>query len=240
VGGAGGEVKGRLERGRERLRHRLARRGVTLSAGLLAALAAPARALPRGRLVDSVVSLASPFATPAAAGRAALLAQGVLQAMKLKQAKTALTAVLLLGTLAVSAGGLAHRARAGKPAPPAPTGDAVKSQDAPKPAAVPAATTQALTVRGRVLDPTGNPVAGAKLYLPAAPKLSPAFLLEAMTRPTPSATTGPDGRFQLSAEPTPLGMGHTRPLVVVADGYAADWADPAAPGPDGTLTLRLV
>src|SRR5262249_61788355 len=44
-------------------------------------------------------------------------------------------------------------------------------------------------VRGRVIDPDGHPVAGAKLYLIAA---------GATEVPTPQATADADGRFRLT------------------------------------------
>src|SRR5262249_44780494 len=107
LGWSAGEGKGRVGGGRERVRARPTRRGVAPSAGLLSAIAAPAQSAVPLRLVDSVASLvSSPTATAAAAGNAALLARGVLRAMKLHQLKSVVTAVLLAGVL--SAGVTLH------------------------------------------------------------------------------------------------------------------------------------
>jgi RNA polymerase sigma factor (sigma-70 family) len=231
-----GAVKGRLERGRERLRQRLVRRGVTLSAGLLAAVAAPSRAAVPIGLVDSVVSMASPLATPAAAaGHAALLAQGVLHAMKLRQIQRTMAFCLLFGSLVAGVVLPALRAKAEKPAP------VVPADPPPPPAANASPQTAApakVTVQGRVLDPSGQPVAGAKLFLPARPKPGPeqAEGAEAVLQ----TATGTDGRFRFETEPTEPPMNYFRQLVAVAAGYGPDWADPMKPGPDGEVVLRLV
>src|SRR5262249_30415698 len=112
-----------------------------------------------------------------------------------------------------------------------PPADAAKVAAAPAPGKV--------AVQGRVLDPNGKPVAGAKLYLPAIPKpdgRTPLLDADAFLM----ATTGPDGSFRFETEPTPPAMSHLRTLTAVADGFAADWSEPLKPGPDGELVLRLV
>src|SRR5262249_61285624 len=94
-------------------------------------------------------------------------------------------------------------------------------------------------VRGRVLDPTGKPVAGAKLYLPAAlPMIPLPFLKEAA--PHLQATTGPDGRFEFSVARPRADRDFYRQLVAVADGLAADWAEPLKPDASRDLTVTLV
>jgi RNA polymerase sigma factor (sigma-70 family) len=85
LGWSAGAVKGMLERGRELLRSRLTRRGIALSATALAGLLsenALSAAVPAA-LSDSTVKAALLFAAgkAAAAGSAAALAEGVLQAM---------------------------------------------------------------------------------------------------------------------------------------------------------------
>jgi RNA polymerase sigma factor (sigma-70 family) len=130
LGWTAGAVKGMLERGRELLRSRLARRGVTLSAGPLAvmfignALSAAVPAV----LSDSTVQAAVRFAAgkAGAAGCAAALAEGVLQAMSVHRMKWWLAVVLLLGLAGAGAGVLAFGGRpadapeASKDAGPAP------------------------------------------------------------------------------------------------------------------------
>jgi RNA polymerase sigma factor (sigma-70 family) len=115
LGRSAGAVKGLLERGRELLRSRLARRGVTLSLGSLAAMLsgnALSAAVP-AVLRDSTVRAALVFAAgkAPAAGSAAALAQGVLQAMFMYWVKRWLAVVLMLGLAGGGAGLLAFGGR---------------------------------------------------------------------------------------------------------------------------------
>src|SRR5262249_1330723 len=102
LGWSVGSVKGYLERGRKQRGSRLARRGVALSAGLLSTLLAPHAQAVTPRLVDSTLQSALlTTATPAgvaATGRAALLAQGVLQSMRTTQRMIVAAIVLLAGS----------------------------------------------------------------------------------------------------------------------------------------------
>ncbi|HTK76804.1 MAG TPA: sigma-70 family RNA polymerase sigma factor, partial [Gemmataceae bacterium] len=229
LGWSVGSVKGNLERGRKRLHARLTRRGITLSAGLLGAVAAPAPAVVPLKLVDSVVSLANAPASAAPASVAAL-AQGVLRVMKLQQIKSAITYTVLTGVLTLGVGVSTLAAFGDKPAKP--------DKDQPPPAVAKADTPAPGTqiVRGRVLDPTGKPVAGAKLYLPAALPMIPLPFFQKEATPQLQATTGPDGRFEFTVARAPAGMDFYRQLVAVADGLAADWAEPLKPDATGDLT----
>jgi len=115
LGRSAGAVKSLLERGRELLRSRLARRGVTLSMGSLAAMlsgSALSAAVP-AVLRDSTVRAALVFAAgkAPAAGSAAALAQGVLQAMFRYRVKRWLAVVLMLGLAGGGAGLLAFGGR---------------------------------------------------------------------------------------------------------------------------------
>ena len=108
LGWSPGAVKGMLERGREVLRSRLARRGVALSLGSLAAALsgdALSAAVP-ATLMDFTVRAAVAFAARdvAAAGSAAALAEGVLQAMWMTRLKVWLAAFLVLGLALTGAG----------------------------------------------------------------------------------------------------------------------------------------
>jgi len=94
-----GEVKGRLERGRDLLRARLTRRGLTISAGALPML------LTEGLVAAVPLNLLSSTIQAAAGGAvsasAALLLKGALQAMfweKMKLASAIVLTVLVLGT----------------------------------------------------------------------------------------------------------------------------------------------
>jgi RNA polymerase sigma factor (sigma-70 family) len=133
LGWSAGAVKGMLERGRELLRSRLARRGVTLSAGSLAAMLsgnALSAAVP-AVLRDSTVQAALVFAAgKTAAGNAALLAEGVLQAMLMYRVKWWLAAVLLLGVAGTGAGLLAFGGRPAEgPAAPEKAGPTPKADE---------------------------------------------------------------------------------------------------------------
>lgn len=234
LGWSVGSVKGNLERGRKRLHARLTRRGITLSAGLLGAVAAPAQAVVPLKLVDSAVSLAN---TPASAAPAsvAALAQGVLRVMKLQQIKSAITYTVLTGVLTLGVGVSTLAAFGDRPARP-------DEKDQP-PANVAKADTPTpgmLAVKGRVLDPTGKPVAGAKLYLPVALPMIPLPFFQKEAAPQLQATTGPDGRFEFTVARPRGDMDFYRQLVAVADGFAADWAEPLKPDAKGDLTFKLV
>jgi RNA polymerase sigma factor (sigma-70 family) len=234
LGWSVGSVKGNLERGRKRLHARLVRRGITLSAGLLGAVAAPAQAVVPLKLVDSVMSRANAPASAAPATVAAL-AQGVLRVMKLQQIKSVITYTILTGVLTLGVGVHTFAVFDDKPAKP--------EKDQPAPANVAKAGAPApgmQVVKGRVLDPTGKPVAGARLYLPAALPRIPLPFFQKDAAPQLQATTGPDGRFEFSVVRAPAGMDFYRPLVAVADGFAADWAEPLKPDATGDLTFKLV
>ncbi len=132
LGWSPGAVKGMLERGRERLRSRLARRGVALSAGTLASLLSES-ALSAGvsaALRDSTVKAAMLFAAgkAMAAGSAAALAEGVLQAMWMSRLKALVALVVALGVGGAGAGVFALGSRPTEPeafrkAEPAPRAD---------------------------------------------------------------------------------------------------------------------
>jgi RNA polymerase sigma factor (sigma-70 family) len=130
LGWSAGAVKGMLERGRELLRSRLTRRGVTLSTTALAALLsenALSAGVPAG-LSDSTIKAALLFAAgkAGAAGSAAALAEGVLQAMRMSRFKIAVVAVLALTVVGTGAGVLAL---GGRPAEPEAS---KKAEEAPK------------------------------------------------------------------------------------------------------------
>jgi RNA polymerase sigma factor (sigma-70 family) len=133
LGWSAGAVKGMLERGRERLRSRLVRRGVTLSAGALAPMLSE-NALPAAVPVvlrDSTVKAAIAFAAgkATAAGSAAALAEGVLQAMFMYRVMRWLAVVLVLGLAGAGAGVLAFGGRPEEPVAPEQAGLAAKADE---------------------------------------------------------------------------------------------------------------
>jgi RNA polymerase sigma factor (sigma-70 family) len=195
----------RLARARQQLRRRLARRGIELGA-VLAALsvahstgkAAVPAALARAT-VGFGLSVAAGGPAAAIPSHVAALAAGVTRAMFLTKAKIA-TAVLIAAGLLIAVGGaLAYQAFAAEETPPA---AARPSEPQPPPkadAAPPAAQVDdgnaAATFSGRVLDPDGKPVAGAKVvfHQRCPPQELPDFFPAPVT-----GTTDADGRYRLS------------------------------------------
>jgi protocatechuate 3,4-dioxygenase beta subunit len=88
-------------------------------------------------------------------------------------------------------------------------------------------------VRGRVLDPEGKPMAGARLYLATT---SPNGEL-----PSQQATSGPDGRFRFADPRSELDKGAAKSpyqVMAVGTGHGCDWV--AVGSAKEELTLRLV
>jgi RNA polymerase sigma factor (sigma-70 family) len=221
-----GTVHTRLSQARKELLRRLGRRGVSLSAALCAAALsreAASAAVP-GALAKTAVraALAGAASAPVAA-----LARGVTRAMFLTRGKTAVSAVLLAAGLLATAALGRHDGAPRAPAGGMPTS---KSKEARAEGTAPAGKEEAagtVEVSGRVLDPDGKPVTGAKLYL-ASGWLGPSSFAPVR------ATSGPDGRFRFRARPRfPDDVGE---LVATAEGYGPGWA-PA--GARNDLTVRL-
>ena len=199
-------VKGSLERGRLRLRARLQRRGIALSAGLLAAVdAATGSAVPPS-WVDSVVSLAGPGTVRPAVSA---LANGVTPVFRFPR-----FAALAAGLL-VAVGGLI--AASGSPDPAAPPKKDVPpvlpAKEAPEPKG------ETLVVTGKVTDPAGKPVAGAKLYVPVLLRTPPVSEGDVGTKVI--GETAADGTYKVEIEKSEL----TRYLIVGAGGRAIGWAN---------------
>jgi RNA polymerase sigma factor (sigma-70 family) len=108
----------RLTRACRRLRVRLTRRGVTLSASALAALGADrATALPATLVMTAVEAMGTGRAVPAGA---AILAQGVLRALRMARLRVVGAVLLALGLLGVAGGVAAYHLGGGEPAPVTP------------------------------------------------------------------------------------------------------------------------
>jgi RNA polymerase sigma factor (sigma-70 family) len=179
------EVRGRLERGRACLRGRLARRGVSLSAGLLAAMNAPA--LPAGIVPRALTAVRS--TSPAAAS--ALAWPGGIA--------VAVAAAVVLGVIIERGGAQAGPAPAAKPA-------------AESPAAKGGTALKSATVSGRVINPDGKPVSGAKVFVQTA---------SAQELGRPLALTDRSGKFTVpisDVEPN-----DRTAVIAVADGFVAAW-----------------
>jgi protocatechuate 3,4-dioxygenase beta subunit len=241
LGWTKGTVKGRLQRGRELLRCRLRRRGLELPAGLFAT----ALALHFGSAPVSAALADSTFraAVAVAAGRSvvgdvvstkvAALVRGASRAALLQQTK-ARAALVLLMALGLGLGAVALAA--------ARPGEGAEPPTAPSPLQAKADAARVITVSGRVLDPEGQPVAGAELYLSKATPQGPAS--------SRKATSGPDGRFRFTLARSRLDTdgsdSHDRiavQVMAVARGHGCDWAAVAPNAADGEaseLTLHLV
>jgi RNA polymerase sigma factor (sigma-70 family) len=241
-------VLSRLFKARKRLGQRLARRGVDLTAvlGAIALATQPASALSP---MLTAATIRAALATASGEGLAGMvsasvveLAQGTTTAVMMSKAKMA-TALLLIAALAAGAGAWTCRMTA-TPLP-------AESQEQPQ---VPARSAQSrsdkpqqenrneVTVSGRVVDPDGKPVSGAKL-----------IFLYRSGRNIPKkvwATSSAEGRFTfavpvkeverngyiVSFSEMPWGDTH---VLAVADGYGFAVARVGKPGATD-LTLRLV
>src|SRR5262249_46648981 len=138
------------------------------------------------------------------------------QAMFLGKIKLALV-LLAVGLCALGAGLLTHRALAAPPAEsPQKAGPQAPAKEPDK-----ARAKSSVVVRGRVLDPAGNPARDAQVYL----------VYISTGKPKVRATTGADGRFRFTtteadfrAYPDPNPWQYAS-IVAVAKGHgpAAAW-----------------
>jgi RNA polymerase sigma factor (sigma-70 family) len=193
-------LKSQLDRGRKKLGDALTRRGVVMGAGLLAVLAtSPAGASP-SRLAESVLAAASGKPSPAVAA----LAEGV--AVNGLLNKSLLVVLALVGAAALglgiellpftAAGEQLQQAAPGAAPAKERTGDA--ASDAAK----------ETTISGRVLNPDGEPLAGAKL-----------LLYPYDGEPMDAGTSGADGRFKVEVPAKPM----TLYLAARAEGAGTDF-----------------
>ncbi len=222
-----GSVRGRLDRARRKLQDRLVRRGIAPAAGLaalaaggeVASAAVPAQLM--GATVATLGRAATATIVSATAPAALELADAVFRGMGLAKIRAA--ALLVVGFLALGALPLvASLERAAAPVP------------SPRRAA--ATDDEGITLRGRVLDREGRPIAGARVAVGSDLRGKESV---------PEAATDADGRFALTRVPAGLAV-----LTVQARGHEPDLktltAGPGSPpvefrlGPGHAIAGRIV
>jgi RNA polymerase sigma factor (sigma-70 family) len=230
----------RMNRARRLLQKALAGRGIELAA-LLGALAiadgavkaAPAT-LVRATIRFGLLVAAGEPAAGVIPSHVAKLAAGVTRAMFPTKAKLATAVLLVLGCFIAGASVLTHPALATPREEPKPQADAQRPTTVQP--VTPEERNGSIEVRGRVLDPDGQPVTGARLVFVHAPvEMGPEKVW---------ATSSPDGRFHFA-----VGKSFQDPLVenpwdytfvvAVAEGYGFAWAR-VRPDKPGEVTLHLV
>lgn len=235
-----GTVSTRVTRARQLLRKRLAHRGLSVSVAALGAALAQrtAAAVPAALTAATVRTAARLVSAGGAAGiisaSVAELMEGAKQAMLLSRFKIVIFLALAAGAVAVGAASRAALRRE----PPTPPQDAPRAEAAKALPAKPAEKPAAVTVSGRVLDPDGKPVRGAKLL----------FLWWFKNLPHKVwATSGADGRFTFAVARSSAAnsgwemSGRAHPYVLAAaEGYGFAVAPLDKPESAANLTLRLV
>jgi RNA polymerase sigma factor (sigma-70 family) len=226
----------RLSRARQRLRDRLTRRGVALTTVLAAAAvgANDARAaVPRSVVAPTVkaatrVTAGQPLASIPVSARVLTLVEGVNQAMFLSKCKSAILVLLAVGVVGAGLGLAALRSAGADSPPPAPQAPQAPAAERPKDAR------DVVKVRGRVLDPDGKPLDGAKVYLGHDKPKEGTYPVR--------ATSGDDGRFEFTFARSELDKidadAPLPPVLAIAEGRGCDWAKVGSAGEE--LTLRLV
>jgi RNA polymerase sigma factor (sigma-70 family) len=227
LGVKAGTVLSRVARARQRLRGRLTRRGIELGSVLAALSVANSAAhasvpaiLAKETIRSGFSLVAGNTGAVAVSAPIAALASGVTRTLFLTKAKIVTALVFAFGLLAAASvlthGGLAL------PQGDSQTAVSVGQQADTKPLAN--KDSQAIEVGGRVLDPDGKPVRGARIYQ----ALRVEFVEHAMPpAPRQRGTSDADGRFHFAVAKADLAEDPKAVLqvVAVAEGFGPGWAD---------------
>ncbi len=217
LGVPAGTIKIQLERGRKRLGAALLRRGCVLGVGLLTlAATSPAGASPP-RMIEGILTAVA--GSPRAA--VATLARGVAMQAVLKRSMLTVLTLFGVGVLSLGAWSLIPAA-----APPPDDRTLLARSQPIRALAERRAAPASMQVSGRVLDPQGKPVAGARLRL-----------MGRSAGTVDLGTTSPDGRFTV---PVPRAASHDHSLVAQAPGLGLAFVGLGGLDPARALQLRLV
>jgi RNA polymerase sigma factor (sigma-70 family) len=224
----------RLNQARQMLARRLTRRGLTLSTVLTAPLLldGSAQAALPALLASSTVRAGLASATGQAldalvSAQVVALAEGGVASLLAKKVSIA---VVVLVSLTLGVGGLlAYRAVSSRTFAEAPA-----TSPAPATQTLPARSTSKgknVEIKGRVLDPDGKPLAGAKVYVST-------YTEKDKSDPKVRTETDANGRFHFTASRAEVDRDEM--LAVVAPGYGPDWVSLSQADDGSELSLRLV